>query len=204
VTNATMNTAPAREQANNYRLQITRLQRKKGIYMANFNKNNIVRSSLHLVLSGLLLITAPAQSQTPPAAPASSKLPAEAFYRTPGVNNIRLSPNGNYLVALKHVGSETAVMTVDLASNKSFYVTKKTSPVRLVDQIKIPILLIHGTDDASVPVEQSRIMAEELKEKGKIYEYIELKQGSHHLDYLPHRKQTFEAMEAFLKKYLPV
>lgn len=81
---------------------------------------------------------------------------------------------------------------------------KKTSPVRAVEKVKVPILLIHGSDDAVVPVEQSRIMVDELKEKGKTYEYIELEQGSHHLDYLPHRKQTFEAMEAFLKKYLPV
>ena len=81
---------------------------------------------------------------------------------------------------------------------------KRTSPVRMVDKIKIPILLIHGSDDAIVPVEQSRMMADELKDQKKIYEYIELKNGSHHFDYLPHRKQTFEAMEEFLKKYLPV
>jgi dipeptidyl aminopeptidase/acylaminoacyl peptidase len=81
---------------------------------------------------------------------------------------------------------------------------KKTSPVRAVEKIKIPILLIHGKDDAIVPVEQSRIMAEELKDQHKVYEYIELDGGSHHLDYLPHRKQTFEAMEAFLTKYLPI
>jgi dipeptidyl aminopeptidase/acylaminoacyl peptidase len=81
---------------------------------------------------------------------------------------------------------------------------KKTSPARMVDKIKIPILLIHGKDDAVVPVDQSRIMAEELKAQKKVYEYIELEGGSHHFDYLPHRKQTFEAMDVFLKKYLPI
>ena len=81
---------------------------------------------------------------------------------------------------------------------------KKTSPVRAVEKIKIPILLIHGTDDAVVPIEQSRMMADELKDQHKVYEYVELEGGSHHLDYLPHRKQTFDAMEAFLAKYLPV
>lgn len=80
---------------------------------------------------------------------------------------------------------------------------KKTSPVRMVERIKIPILLIHGKDDAVVPVDQSRIMANELKDQNKVYEYIELADGTHNLDYVPHRKQTFEAMEAFLKKYLP-
>jgi dipeptidyl aminopeptidase/acylaminoacyl peptidase len=81
---------------------------------------------------------------------------------------------------------------------------KETSPVRMVERIKIPILLIHGRDDTSVPVVQSRIMADALKSKGKVYEYVELEDGTHHLDYLPDRKQTFEAMENFLKKYLPI
>lgn len=81
---------------------------------------------------------------------------------------------------------------------------KKTSPVRMAEKVKIPILLIHGKDDTVVPVTQSRIMAEALKDEGKTYEYIELEDGTHNLDYLPDRKQTFEAMENFLKKYLPL
>jgi len=81
---------------------------------------------------------------------------------------------------------------------------KNTSPVRMVSKIKIPILLIHGDKDTIVPIAQSRDMAKALKDAHKTYEYIELKDGTHHLDYLPHRRQTFEAMDAFLKKYLPV
>lgn len=81
---------------------------------------------------------------------------------------------------------------------------EKTSPINLVDNIKIPILLIHGTKDVAVPVEQSRLMADELKDKKKVYEYIELDEGSHYLDNFQHRKQTFEAMESFLAKYLPL
>lgn len=81
---------------------------------------------------------------------------------------------------------------------------KETSPVRLVERIKVPVLLIHGEDDVTVPVEQSRIMASALKSQNKIYEYIELDDGTHHLDYLPHRKQTFEAIDKFLAKYLPL
>lgn len=81
---------------------------------------------------------------------------------------------------------------------------KETSPVRMAERVKIPILLIHGKDDTTVPVVQSRIMADALEDEGKVYEYIELEDGSHHLDYLPDRKQTFEAMENFLKKYLPI
>lgn len=81
---------------------------------------------------------------------------------------------------------------------------KETSPVRMVEKVKIPILLIHGKDDAVVPVVQSRVMADALKDQSKIYEYVELENGTHNLDYLPDRQQTFEAMENFLKKYLPI
>ena len=81
---------------------------------------------------------------------------------------------------------------------------KETSPVRMAERVKIPILLIHGKDDITVPVVQSRIMADALKDKGKVYEYIELEDGTHHLDYYPDRQQTFEAMDKFLKKYLPI
>lgn len=81
---------------------------------------------------------------------------------------------------------------------------KETSPVRMAEKVKIPILLIHGKDDTTVPVLQSRIMADALKDKGKVYQYVELENGTHYLDYLPDRQQTFEAMENFLKKYLPI
>jgi dipeptidyl aminopeptidase/acylaminoacyl peptidase len=81
---------------------------------------------------------------------------------------------------------------------------KETSPVRLVEQIKAPVLLIHGKDDTVVPVAQSRDMANALKAKNKDYQYIELENGTHNLDYLPDRQQTFEAIDKFLKKHLPI
>ena len=79
-----------------------------------------------------------------------------------------------------------------------------TSPANMADKVKIPILLIHGKDDTSVPVQQSRLMAERLQSAGKNVEYIELENGTHHLDYLPHRQQSFEAIDRFLAKYLPL
>jgi dipeptidyl aminopeptidase/acylaminoacyl peptidase len=81
---------------------------------------------------------------------------------------------------------------------------KETSPVRMAEKVKIPILLIHGDDDVIVPVEQSRIMARALEKNGKVHEYIELEEGTHNLDYLPHRQQTFEAMEKFLQTHLKI
>ncbi|RVT46452.1 S9 family peptidase [Rheinheimera sediminis] len=81
---------------------------------------------------------------------------------------------------------------------------EENSPVNMVDKIKIPVLLLHGTEDRSVPVRQARLMASELADQKKVFQYIEIEEGTHHLDYLPHRKQTFEAIDQFLNKYLPL
>ena len=68
--------------------------------------------------------------------------------------------------------------------------------------IKIPILLVHGDEDRSVPVEQSRKMAKELKDKNKIYAYIELEHGDHYLSLQENRHKFFRVMDEFLDKYL--
>lgn len=80
---------------------------------------------------------------------------------------------------------------------------KETSPVRLVDAIKAPVLLIHGARDTRVSVEQSRDMARQLARKNKVHEYIELEMGTHHLDNLDDRKTIFEAVDKFLTQHLP-
>lgn len=97
----------------------------------------------------------------------------------------------NYNLAKKQFGEDNDLL-------------EQNSPLNMVDQVKVPVLLLHGTEDRSVPVKQSRMMAEELADEKKVFTYIEIEDGTHHLDYLPHRKQTFEAIDAFLNKYLPL
>jgi dipeptidyl aminopeptidase/acylaminoacyl peptidase len=75
------------------------------------------------------------------------------------------------------------------------------SPIRFVDKIKIPILLVHGDEDRTVFVEQSRKMANELKNKNKIYTYIELEHGDHNLSLQKNRHKLFSAMDEFLDDY---
>lgn len=112
-----------------------------------------------------------------------------------GISDIKKLHNGSYIYATQNTIKKQLGNDIDQL--------KKTSPINLVNNIHIPILLIHATDDAIVSVAQSRIMADELKDQKKTYEYLELDGGSHQFEYLPHRKQTFEALERFLTKYLP-
>ena len=55
----------------------------------------------------------------------------------------------------------------------------KNSPRRRAEEIKIPVLLVHGEKDRVVPVAQSRKMRNVLGEQ--LYKYVELPEGSHSL-----------------------
>ncbi len=81
---------------------------------------------------------------------------------------------------------------------------RNRSPVNFVEKITTPVLLVHGTDDRSVKVEQSRDMEKAMRKAGKHVEYIELDGGDHHLSNNDHRLTTFSAMDEFLAKHLPV
>lgn len=95
----------------------------------------------------------------------------------------------NYAVVRKQLGTDKKKL-------------KAVSPLRHVDKIKIPILLAHGDEDRTVPVDQSRDMAKSLKKKKKVYTYIELEKGSHNLHLQKNRHIFFTAMDEFLDKYL--
>ncbi len=77
-----------------------------------------------------------------------------------------------------------------------------TSPARQAERIRVPVLLVHGTQDRSIPVEQSETMAKALKRAGKPYRYIEQEGGDHLLSRYEHRLEFFKAMESFLDEHL--
>lgn len=79
---------------------------------------------------------------------------------------------------------------------------KATSPVRLADKIEVPVLLMHGTLDRSVPFEQSEDMADALKSAGKRVRFVKQEDGDHHLSHYAHRLQFFQELERFLAENL--
>lgn len=79
---------------------------------------------------------------------------------------------------------------------------RATSPRLLAGQIKIPVLLVHGIKDRTVPVEQSEMMAKALNKAGRDYRFIKQEDGDHYLSNYENRLQLFREMERFLAEHL--
>lgn len=86
----------------------------------------------------------------------------------------------------------------------NFDLLEQRSPLTHAEKIQVPVLLVHGTKDRSVPVKQSVAMYKALKSEEKDVQYIELEDGDHYLSTNSHRLQTFKAMDSFLKQHLNV
>jgi dipeptidyl aminopeptidase/acylaminoacyl peptidase len=79
---------------------------------------------------------------------------------------------------------------------------REVSPVRLADKIKVPILLIHGTDDFVVPIAQSRAMKKALERNGKKTELLELEKEGHAYWQDFNEVKVLAAIDQFLWKNL--
>jgi dipeptidyl aminopeptidase/acylaminoacyl peptidase len=79
---------------------------------------------------------------------------------------------------------------------------RAVSPARHVESVSAPVLLIHGRDDAVVPIEQSRIMERALRGAGKSVDLVEIEGGDHWLTGTRTRLETLRALDAFLAAHL--
>lgn len=78
---------------------------------------------------------------------------------------------------------------------------QKASPMTYISEEKAipPILIAHGSIDALVPFNQSDILAKELEENDKTFEFYNLK-GANHGSAEFWTKEMFDIVEAFIKK----
>ncbi len=79
---------------------------------------------------------------------------------------------------------------------------RSVSPARLAERVQVPILLIHGTDDTVVPIDQSRRMLRALNESGKDVRFVELRGDDRWLSDAPTRIQMLREVETFLARHL--
>lgn len=88
-------------------------------------------------------------------------------------------------------------------SGSSDPVLDTLSPVRHVDAVTAPVLLIHGRDDTVVPYEQSQIMYDALRAHHKDVQLVTLVKEDHWLSRSETRMQMLEATVAFLRAHDP-
>ncbi len=77
------------------------------------------------------------------------------------------------------------------------------SPIKHVDKVTIPILLIHGRDDTRVPFSQSSNMADALEAAHKPVEFVKLSGEDHWLSKSQTRLEMLEATVKFLEANNP-
>lgn len=80
---------------------------------------------------------------------------------------------------------------------------EEVSPRTFAAKANAPILLIHGRDDTVVPYQQSRIMADALKDAGKPFEFVELEGEDHWLSRSQTRQQMLAAAVKFVLEHNP-
>jgi len=107
-------------------------------------------------------------------------------------NNVMGATNRNKMVKRSLIES--------LGDPKSF---DEVSPRRFADGADAPILLIHGKDDTVVEFEHSTKMADALKDAGKPYEFVTLREEDHWLSGAETRKQMLEEAMRFIQTHNP-
>lgn len=82
-------------------------------------------------------------------------------------------------------------------------VLDEISPIRHLDAVNVPVLLIHGLDDTVVPFKQSNLVFEALTGAHKKVQMMTLKHEDHWLSRSETRLQMLQASVAFLRANNP-
>ena len=79
---------------------------------------------------------------------------------------------------------------------------EKISPIRQVDKIKCPMMVIHGANDPRVPVDEAEQIVAALKKRKVPVTYLRYEDEGHGLSKLRNRMDAYPKMVAFLDRYL--
>jgi acetyl esterase/lipase len=77
------------------------------------------------------------------------------------------------------------------------------SPLKNADRITVPLLLIHGREDSTVPYDQSADLAKALKRAGKPVQFVTLDKEDHYLSHSATRLQMLQSSVEFLRQNNP-
>ena len=81
---------------------------------------------------------------------------------------------------------------------------KTSSPLRLAEEIAIPVLMVHGDMDAQIRVDHSREMAKALKRAKKSVKLVEIENADHQMSRESDRVTLLSELETFLDSQIGV
>jgi dipeptidyl aminopeptidase/acylaminoacyl peptidase len=76
------------------------------------------------------------------------------------------------------------------------------SPIRKVDRIACPLLVIHGANDPRVPVGEAEQVVAALRAREAPVEYLRYEDEGHGITRLPNRLDCYPRVAAFLQRHL--
>lgn len=79
---------------------------------------------------------------------------------------------------------------------------KSISPIYMVDKITAPLMVIQGANDPRVPQHEADQIAEKVKAKGGVCEYLLFPDEGHGLAKIPNQIKAYTAAADFLDKYV--
>jgi dipeptidyl aminopeptidase/acylaminoacyl peptidase len=89
------------------------------------------------------------------------------------------------------------------ASGPNDPVLDAISPIKHIDALDVPVLLVHGRDDTIVPFDQSSVMADALRRANKDVEFVTLQHEDHWLSRSETRLRMLQTCVAFLRAHNP-
>jgi dipeptidyl aminopeptidase/acylaminoacyl peptidase len=79
---------------------------------------------------------------------------------------------------------------------------KKDSPLKHVDKVTVPVLMVHGDKDSEVQVDQTKAMASALKRGKKAHKAVVIEGANHIFERKSDRVTLLKEVEAFLMEHL--
>jgi dipeptidyl aminopeptidase/acylaminoacyl peptidase len=77
------------------------------------------------------------------------------------------------------------------------------SPLRHIDQLAAPLLVVHGASDTNVPVQEAEQLVAALAERGKPHSYLCLPGEGHDFVRLESRRRYLDEAVAWIEAHLP-
>jgi dipeptidyl aminopeptidase/acylaminoacyl peptidase len=131
-----------------------------------------------------------------------------AMTRLPGTFNCAVSVVGvsNWITALEgaspnlKAGDRLEYGDVENEEDRAFF--KSISPIKYVDRIEGPMLIVHGANDPRNPVSESDTFVNSIQSHGGVVEYLRFEDEGHSIRKIENRIEMAEKVAAFFSANL--